>query len=393
MKVLLCCHLPLSRSLGGAKVFVELADALRGVGCTVDLIGPDEYAPQAATDTQLADGLRAYLRRHASAYDVVDYNHEHLPYPRTDFAPGPLFVARSVLLAQHLDQIAIPKPRTLRAVAGSVVYGRRRAAEKAARIARAQKTVEQADLVMVSNRADVAELSRRHVPAEKIALLPFGLSGKRLAALGRVRPGHLAAPVVAFVGTFDYRKGALDFPAIVSRVHRAVPAARFRLVGTRGLFQTEAEVRAHFPAHAQALLDVRPTYKPDDLPALMDGACVGLFPSRMEGFPFGVMEMLAAGLPVVAYDAPGPPEMLPPEWLVPPGDAEALADVLVGWLQDAPAWQIARTWARHRAGEFTWARIARETCDAYAARAARWADESLNVERPGTVSHVHEAHL
>ena len=62
---------------------------------------------------------------------------------------------------------------------------------------------------------------------------------------------------------------------------------------------------------------------------------MGLFPSYFEGFPFGVLEMLAAGLPVAAYDAPGAPMMVPAEWLAPRGDAHALAARLAWMLRDA----------------------------------------------------------
>ena len=48
--------------------------------------------------------------------------------------------------------------------------------------------------------------------------------------------------------------------------------------------------------------------KRDDGSVVMFSA--GAFPSHCEGFPFGVLEMLAAGLPVVAYRAPGAPMMI-----------------------------------------------------------------------------------
>lgn len=52
---------------------------------------------------------------------------------------------------------------------------------------------------------------------------------------------------------------------------------------------------------------------------------------KMEGLPVALMEALACGLPVVATDLSGVPELIRPEetgWLVPPADALALADTL-----------------------------------------------------------------
>ena len=54
-----------------------------------------------------------------------------------------------------------------------------------------------------------------------------------------------------------------------------------------------------------------------------------MFPSRVESFGYGVLEMLAAAVPVVAYDAPGPHVLLPPEYRVQVGAVRELADRVV----------------------------------------------------------------
>ena len=58
---------------------------------------------------------------------------------------------------------------------------------------------------------------------------------------------------------------------------------------------------------------------------------VGAFPSYVEGFGLAVLEQLAAGLPTVAYNLPGPRDILKstlPDLLVPCGDAEKFAATL-----------------------------------------------------------------
>ena len=52
--------------------------------------------------------LRDFLRRTAAGYDVVEYDHAYLPYPRSDFPPGPLFVARCMLLHHHFLTTPLP---------------------------------------------------------------------------------------------------------------------------------------------------------------------------------------------------------------------------------------------------------------------------------------------
>ena len=65
------------------------------------------------------------------------------------------------------------------------------------------------------------------------------------------------------------------------------------------------------------------------LAALRAGARLALMPSlTAESFGLAAAEALAAGLPVAASDIGALPELLPADWLSPPGDAGALADTI-----------------------------------------------------------------
>lgn len=73
----------------------------------------------------------------------------------------------------------------------------------------------------------------------------------------------------------------------------------------------------------------------DDRDALVRGATVFAYPSVYEGFGFPPLEAMSAGVPVVSTTAGSLPEVLGDDAvLVPPGDAEALADALSGLLGD-----------------------------------------------------------
>src|SRR2546422_6066338 len=63
--------------------------------------------------------------------------------------------------------------------------------------------------------------------------------------------------------------------------------------------------------------------------ALIHDSDVLVMPSRAEGLGSVVLHALALGKPVVATDAGGLPEIVPPEGLVPVGDAGALARKVV----------------------------------------------------------------
>jgi glycosyltransferase involved in cell wall biosynthesis len=137
------------------------------------------------------------------------------------------------------------------------------------------------------------------------------------------------------------------------------------------MLQTVDEVYREFPARLRKAIDVVPQFAPAELPGLLAGCSIGAFPSALEGFPFGLLEMLAAGLPVVAYRAPGANMMLPDEWLAPRTDARTVAARLVKLLRDPEKLVTAQLEARRRSRAFDWDEIAAQTAAEYEARLAR----------------------
>jgi glycosyltransferase involved in cell wall biosynthesis len=103
----------------------------------------------------------------------------------------------------------------------------------------------------------------------------------------------------------------------------------------------------------------------EDLVRLVAGAAALAVPSWYEGFGLPALEALACGTPVVAADLPALREVLSDQAeLVPPGDADALADALLRVLDD-PGGEPARAARRARAAGFTWDACARATLAAY----------------------------
>lgn len=307
--------------------------------------------------------LADYLKRRASEFDVVDFDHMCLPFHRKEFPAKPLFVARSVLLVQHFDRIAIPSARSFRGVLRHWIKGpfQKHAYQKA--IQQAQHTCTESDIVNVSNTDDKAELTRRSIRSEKIYVIPFGLIQENINAFQAVRGIIPEKPIIAFVGTFDLRKGASEFPEIVRIVTTSIPGAKFRLLGSK--YQNKEKVMSHFPEELRQSIEVVPNFRPDQLPTLLSDCSIGVFPSYIEGFGFGVLEMLAASLPVIAYRSPGPPMMLADEYLAPRGDWKCLSQKLIDLLGNNEKLGSARRRARNRAQDFPWNRFAQQTSEVY----------------------------
>jgi len=112
------------------------------------------------------------------------------------------------------------------------------------------------------------------------------------------------------------------------------------------------------------------TYNPEELPALLAPCAVGLFPSYIEGFGLAVLEQVACGIPTVAYDVPGPREILKAQrgtLLVAEGDAKAMAERAVKILQMNPSeYAQLSDQCRSIADRFRWEQIAIDTAREYA---------------------------
>jgi glycosyltransferase involved in cell wall biosynthesis len=373
MRILLCSPTPLTTTLGASRVYIEAAEGFRRAGWESTVVGPDDVAGGAPGDVFTQPPLlRNYLRQHASEFDVVEYEHHQLPFPRSDFPGEPLFVARSVLLCHFFESIRIPPRSRLKSRIGSIV---KRWPEKR----RIRRTIQQANLTLAgADLVNLCTVKERDMlvahghPADKMLIFPHGMFPERLAAFMSDPSVLPDRPVVGFVGTFDPRKGMCEFPALVEQVATRIPQVKFRLLGTAGMVQDAAGVRGHFPRRLWPRLEISPRFDPADLPRLLEGVSVGVFPTRVEGFGYGVLEMLAAAVPVVAYDAPGPDSMLAGEFLVRVGDHAQMAEKVAALLDSPVRLRAAREWARSRAGDFHWEEIAARTADAYARLVARF---------------------
>jgi glycosyltransferase involved in cell wall biosynthesis len=349
---------------------MELASAMESLGWQCSLASDEDIAPGIGQSHGMrklhhfAEGLRDFVKRNASAYDVVDYEHVYLPYPREEFCDRTLMVARSVLLVHHFGRTRLPHYRRLRSYVGLVVKGPRRYLEVNYTVRQADLTLRSCDLINLSNQDDRRELEARGIGGGKTVVIPYGLSRERAADFAGNRATVLPSePRVAFVGTFGLRKGARELPEIVDRIVAEVPEAKVRLLGTRN--RRESEILGFFPRRVHSNLEIQIEFSPGDLPGRLADCSLGIFPSYGEGFPFGMLEMLAAALPVVAYDAPGAPMMLSPEYLVKRGDAAELSRKVTQLLTQPERLRSARAWAKARSADFSWERSAHATSDLY----------------------------
>lgn len=141
------------------------------------------------------------------------------------------------------------------------------------------------------------------------------------------------AVVVVMVANLTHTKDHTTLLVAWAQVQSASPQAHLVLAGAPGDRSSEVGrliVERHLErVHLVGLVE--------DLAGLLQAADIAVLSSRSEGQPNGVLEPMAAGLPVVATDNQGCRSVLPDGPLVPPGDAGALASELLTLIRDSAA--------------------------------------------------------
>ena len=184
--------------------------------------------------------------------------------------------------------------------------------------------------VVANSQAAADRLRVEGVPDNKIHVIPNGIDPavfpgreysawpKRIATVACLREEKRIDVLVSAAPAILARHPQAEFLIAGDGPCREPLVARARDLGVLNRFQ--------FLGHR------------DDVPAVLAQADVFVLPSRSEASPNSVIEAMAAGLPVVASDVGGIPELVDDGrtgYLVAPGDVNALARGVIGLL-DAP---------------------------------------------------------
>lgn len=182
------------------------------------------------------------------------------------------------------------------------------------------------------------------VPSARVERICNGVDPARFRPPDGARPPIAGSPfggddevLVGTVGRLEAVKDQLNLVRAVAHLisQRAPGADRLRLIiAGDGASRSgiEAEVRAAGIGHAVWLAGERA-----DVPDVMRGLDIFALPSLAEGISNTILEAMASGLPVIATEVGGNPELVEhgvSGTLVPPSDYVALADALAPYVAD-----------------------------------------------------------
>lgn len=365
VRILVATHSPWDAGWGLPQGLIELMRQLQLNGHTYSKYSEEDAFPNPGRLTRIRlpftvalfqRKLLGFIRQHSQEFDMIVADHQLLPFPRPRYRFTGHMVARSQGLLHFYQR-----------------YMRRQADGRSAGVLQrlgwwasggvlaADRTFRAVDQIYLNNSDELAYVRDELGYGSKCVLVPNAISVEHREALAASChiERRLSSRTVAFVGVWSIRKGLQEIPSIIRIVRASRPDVRFKLLGTQ---YPADEILPKMALQDRDAVDVAQSFQSADLPLLLSDVRAGLFPSYVEGFGIGLLEMLAAGIPVAAWDVPGPRDILastPGLPLVAAGDVGQTATQLLRLIgcdrDEYAAWSHA---CLERSKRFSWDRVA-----------------------------------
>ncbi len=195
-------------------------------------------------------------------------------------------------------------------------------------------------IVAVSEAVRSYSIARDRMNPDKIVTIHSGIDYKRFDKfnfnISKLRQNFalgINSSIIGTIGTLASHKNHKDFLFAAKEVKREYNEAVFLIVG-EGYLKNELEQLARDLGIEN---DVEFVGEREDIPQILSIMDIFVLPSALEGFSNVILEAMATGLPVVATNVGGIPELVVNKQtgiLVPPDEPEELAKAIVDLLRD-----------------------------------------------------------
>ncbi len=343
---------------------VEVAEAVRVVHLPA---GPEAPLLRERVHEHLEeflDGVEAWRITRGADYDLV-----HAHYWLSGVVGLALRDRWSVPVVQMFHTLGRMKNEVARSV---------REHEPPVRLREEARLIAESNLLVAASEVERDHLVAHGATMPRVTVIPCGVDTALFrpgdAAVARAALGLEDGPLALFAGRIAPIKGLDTLLDAMARLAAQGRAPRLLIVGgdtDEPVDGHEAELRRHA---GRLGLDDRVTFvgaQPQDrLRSYYVAADVTVLPSYYESFGMVALEAMACGSPVIASRVGGLATTVVDGvtgFLVPDGDASALAERLDGVLADpALRWRIGRDGVRW-AAQHRWPCVAESVCRAYAA--------------------------
>jgi glycosyltransferase involved in cell wall biosynthesis len=209
-----------------------------------------------------------------------------------------------------------------------------------------------ADMLVVDNEILKGQLVDLGFEAARVFVTYMGTDGQ--GVFTDAAPAYDAC----FLGRLHPSKGIYDLVRIWGRVCERRPGSRLAVVGSgpASLFdKLDLELERQ---GLQGAVDLLGYISREELNEVLAGSKVFVFPSHEEGFGISIMEAMAFGLPVVAYELPHYRGIFKDSLsAVPLGDIDSFSAEVIGLLEDEARRERAGHQARALASRYTWRNV------------------------------------
>lgn len=171
--------------------------------------------------------------------------------------------------------------------------------------------------------------------------------------------------IILFVGSIFWRKGVIYLLESFAKVSYLLPEYKLIIIGDGDQIPLLKEKVQSNKLEGKVIFKGHLPHK--EVIYWMHKSKVLTLPSLEEGQGVVLIEAMACGTPCIGSNVGGIPEIISQDngWLVPPGDANALAEALKDALLSKEQWDIKSAKAYETARNFNWDKVAERIIEVY----------------------------